>query len=58
VARRIQCCLRQDDTLARLGADQFALLLDGADAAAAEATARRVLQVVAQPSATAAPPSR
>jgi len=49
VARRIQCCLRQDDTLARLGADQFALLLDGADAAAAEATARRVLQVVAQP---------
>jgi diguanylate cyclase (GGDEF)-like protein len=49
VARRIQCCLRQDDTLARLGADQFALLLDQADAAAAEAAARRVLHVVAQP---------
>ncbi len=49
VAQRIQGCLRQDDTLARLGADQFALLLDQADAAAAEATARRVLHVVAQP---------
>jgi diguanylate cyclase (GGDEF)-like protein len=49
VARRIQGCLRQGDTLARLGSDQFALLLGGADAAAAEATARRVLNVVAQP---------
>ncbi|HSQ71129.1 MAG TPA: EAL domain-containing protein, partial [Rubrivivax sp.] len=49
VARRIQGCLRQGDTLARLGSDQFALLLGEADAAAAEATARRVLNVVAQP---------
>jgi diguanylate cyclase (GGDEF)-like protein len=49
VARRIQGCLRQGDTLARLGGDQFALLLGEADAAAAEATARRVLNVVAQP---------
>ena len=49
VARRVQGCLRQGDTLARLGSDQFALLLGGADAAAAEATARRVLNVVAQP---------
>ena len=49
VAQRIQGCLRQEDTLARLGGDQFALLLGQADAAAAEATARRVLHVVAQP---------
>jgi diguanylate cyclase (GGDEF)-like protein/PAS domain S-box-containing protein len=49
VAQRIQGCLRQEDTLARLGSDQFALLLERADAAAAEATARRVLNGVAQP---------
>ena len=49
VAQRIQGCLRQEDTLARLGGDQFALLLGQADAPAAEATARRVLHVVAQP---------
>jgi diguanylate cyclase (GGDEF)-like protein len=50
VAQRIQGCLRQDDLLARLGGDQFALLVRPSDAAAAEATARRVLNVVAQPS--------
>ncbi|MDE2147410.1 MAG: EAL domain-containing protein [Burkholderiales bacterium] len=49
VARRIQGCLRQGDLLARLGGDQFALLVQPADAAAAETTARRVLNVVAQP---------
>jgi diguanylate cyclase (GGDEF)-like protein len=49
VARRIQGCLRQDDLLARLGGDQFALLLGVSDAASAEASARRVLKVVAQP---------
>jgi diguanylate cyclase (GGDEF)-like protein len=49
VAQRIQGCLRQDDVLARLGGDQFALLVRPCDAAAAEATARRVLNVVAQP---------
>ena len=50
VAQRIQGCLRQEDLLARLGGDQFALLVRPADAAAAEAAARRVLNVVAQPS--------
>ena len=49
VVRRIQGCLRQHDLLARVGGDQFAVLLQPADAAAAEATARRVLNVVAQP---------
>ena len=49
VAQRIQGCMRQDDVLARLGGDQFAVLVHNADASAAEATARRVLNVVAQP---------
>ncbi|HZF81487.1 MAG TPA: EAL domain-containing protein, partial [Rubrivivax sp.] len=49
VARRIGACLRADDLLARLGGDQFAVLVYPADAAAAEATARRILHVVAQP---------
>ena len=41
--------MRGDDLLARIGGDQFALLVDGADTAAAEATARRVLDAVAAP---------
>ncbi len=49
VGQRIQACLRHDDVLARLGGDQFAVLVANADQAAAEATARRVLNVVAQP---------
>jgi diguanylate cyclase (GGDEF)-like protein/PAS domain S-box-containing protein len=49
VAQRIQGCMRADDMLARIGGDQFAVLVNGADAPAAEATARRVLNVVAQP---------
>ena len=51
MGQRIQGCLRDGDTLARLGADQFALLLCPADGPAAEATARRVIKVVSQPSA-------
>ena len=49
VAHRIQACLRAHDLLARVGGDQFAVLVRPADAAAAEATARRILNVVAQP---------
>ena len=49
VAHRIQACLRADDLLARLGGDQFTVLVRPADAGAAEATARRILNVVAQP---------
>ena len=49
VAHRIQACLRADDVLARLGSDQFVVLVCPADAGAAEATARRILNVVAQP---------
>ncbi len=49
VAERITGCLRGGDLLARLGGDQFAVLVQPADASAAEVTARRVLKVVAQP---------
>ncbi|MDP1535241.1 MAG: EAL domain-containing protein, partial [Rubrivivax sp.] len=49
VAQRIQGCMRQNDVLARTGGDHFAVLVHGASTAAAEATARRVLNVVAQP---------
>ena len=49
VAQRIQGCLRADDVLARLGGDQFAMLVRSPDARSAETTAQRVLNVVAQP---------
>jgi diguanylate cyclase (GGDEF)-like protein len=48
-AQRIQACLRNDDVLARLGGDQFVALVNLADAASADITARRVLNAVAQP---------
>ncbi|MBL8348642.1 MAG: EAL domain-containing protein [Rubrivivax sp.] len=49
VAQRLQGCLREEDRLARIGGDQFGVLLAGADARSAETTARRMLNVVAQP---------
>jgi diguanylate cyclase (GGDEF)-like protein len=49
IGRRMQSCLRENDLLARIGGDQFAVLLHPADAQAAEASARRLLHVVAQP---------
>jgi diguanylate cyclase (GGDEF)-like protein len=53
VAQRIQACLRGDQLLARLGGDQFVALVQPADAAGAEATARRVLAAVARPNISA-----
>ena len=50
-AERLKTCLRQGDVVARMGGDQFALLVHEADARAAEATARRVLEVVSHPCA-------
>ncbi len=49
VGQRMQGCLREHDLLARIGGDQFAVLLYPADGPAAEASARRLLNVVAQP---------
>jgi diguanylate cyclase (GGDEF)-like protein len=49
VARRLSRILRQGDMVARIGGDQFALLLRHADAAAAERAAYRVLAAVAEP---------
>ncbi len=49
VAQRMQGCLSQGDVLARLGGDQFALLLPTADSTEAKLAAKRVLNVVAQP---------
>jgi diguanylate cyclase (GGDEF)-like protein/PAS domain S-box-containing protein len=45
VGERIKTCLRQGDLLARLGGDQFALLVHGSDQRGAEAAAARVLDV-------------
>jgi diguanylate cyclase (GGDEF)-like protein len=49
--QRMGACLREGDLLARLGGDQFALLLAPADPQGAESTARRLLNAVAQPHA-------
>jgi diguanylate cyclase (GGDEF)-like protein len=49
LTQRLQGCLRGGDQLSRLGGDQFVVLVKPADAAAAEAAARRILNVVAQP---------
>jgi predicted signal transduction protein with EAL and GGDEF domain len=49
VAERIKGCLRQVDTVARLGSDEFVLLVQRSDATGAEATARRVLDALQAP---------
>ena len=49
VVERLRDVVRPNDTLARLGGDEFALLIDGAQLLEAEAAARRVQQVLAQP---------
>ncbi|MEO8587494.1 MAG: EAL domain-containing protein [Acidobacteriota bacterium] len=50
VADRLRCCIRADDTVARVGGDEFLLLLNGIGREADAATmARKILQVVSEP---------
>jgi len=49
VATRLQRCLRQTDTLSRLGGDEFVIHLHEADRAAADRTARRIIDAVSKP---------
>jgi diguanylate cyclase (GGDEF)-like protein/PAS domain S-box-containing protein len=49
VAERLKGCLREVDLVARVGGDQFALLVHHADVLGAEGAARRVLQATARP---------
>ncbi len=49
VAERMKSCVRQVDTVARVGGDEFVLVAHQADARGAEATARRVLQAMQLP---------
>jgi diguanylate cyclase (GGDEF)-like protein len=46
VAERAKTCMRQGDLLARVGGDQFAMLVHGADQRGAEAAAARVLGAI------------
>ncbi|MFN8769005.1 MAG: EAL domain-containing protein [Lysobacteraceae bacterium] len=49
IADRLRDCIRQVDTAARIGGDEFIVLLAGVDAQGAEIAARRILNAVAQP---------
>jgi len=50
VAQRLQHSVRETDTLARFGGDEFVILLDGADACAnAEQIAEKILHELASP---------
>ena len=49
VALRLKACLRQIDTVARTGSDEFVVLASRADASGAEQTVRRVLDALKQP---------
>lgn len=48
-AQRIRDCLRESDTAARIGGDEFTVLLPGADDAGAEEVARKLRQRMAEP---------
>ena len=50
VARRLQACLRPEDTCARLGGDEFAVMVENiANSEAAVLVARRILDALSEP---------
>src|SRR5690606_30031060 len=50
VSDRLRSCVRAGDTVARMGGDEFAVLVDSvADADAVEATAHRLLETISEP---------
>ena len=49
VTERILHCMRDVDTLSRMGGDEFVAFLQDADALGAEVAARRILDAMAQP---------
>ncbi|MFI5494490.1 putative bifunctional diguanylate cyclase/phosphodiesterase [Actinoplanes sp. NPDC051859] len=49
VAKRLEACVRVEDTVARLGGDEFVVVLDDADPAAADLAADRMMRALQQP---------
>jgi diguanylate cyclase (GGDEF)-like protein len=49
VAKRLQSGVRQEDTVARMGGDEFVVLLPGIDVAGARAVAAKLLESLHQP---------
>lgn len=49
VASRFKRCIREVDTLCRIGADEFVVFLQNSDAIGAEVVVRRIQQALAQP---------
>jgi diguanylate cyclase (GGDEF)-like protein/PAS domain S-box-containing protein len=49
IAERIRCAVGEEDTVARLGGDEFAVLQANADPRAAEALARKLVEVISEP---------
>ncbi|MFI5935078.1 putative bifunctional diguanylate cyclase/phosphodiesterase [Actinoplanes sp. NPDC051494] len=49
VAKRLEGCIRVEDTVARLGGDEFVVVLDDADPATADLAAARMMNALHQP---------